>query len=73
MVKVAERAPLPVGVKVTGIVTVPPLAATVSGTVAPTEKSPLFVPDKVRAVICTAEVVALVTVIGDAVLLLPTG
>lgn len=72
MVKLAAREPAVVGVNVTGMVAVPPLAKTVMGTIAVVEKSPLFAPENVRDVICTAAVPELVMVTGDGALLLAT-
>src|SRR6202008_4354483 len=45
MVKVAARDPEAVGVNVTGMVAVPPLAKTVRGAIAVVEKSPLLAPE----------------------------
>ena len=72
MVNVEERGPLAEGLKVTGIRAVPPFAARFTGAVEVVEKSPVLAPEKVRPVICSAPAVLLVTVIGEAALLVPT-
>lgn len=69
IVKLAARDPAAVGVNVTGMIAVPPLAATVMGAVAVVEKSPALLPENVRAVTCTAVAPALVTVTGNGALL----
>jgi hypothetical protein len=72
IVMVAERAPIAAGVNLTGMVRVPPFAATETGVDAVVEKSLPFGPVKFTEMICIAEAVLFVTVISDAALAIPT-
>ena len=72
MVKLAAREPAAVGVNITGMAAVPPLAKTVTGATAVVEKSPPLAPENARDVICTAAVPEFVTVTADGALPLPT-
>lgn len=71
MFKVADRAPVPLGVKTTLMVAVPPLGATLIGVNVVVVKSEEFVPPNERLLRVSVAVPGLVTVISCAALLTP--